>query len=99
MQIRFSKKTQPLNNFFVSEVTLLRNDSALPIFLEYDSEARLFENNLTNDEILHILKALNFNKVRGQDVSVRIVKLCDQSIITPLIIFQNCIDTGAFLDT
>ena len=39
--------------------------------------------------------ALDINNAHGHDeISVKMLKLCDKSIITPLSIFlQNCIDT------
>ena len=43
--------------------------------------------------------SLNYNKDHGydDDISMRLLKLCDSSIVRPLsIIFKNCLRTGTF---
>ena len=49
---------------------------------------------------MKIIKSLNVNKAHGHDdISIRMIKLCGQSIVKPLsIIFKNCIDNGIFPD-
>lgn len=56
---------------------------------------------VTNERILNIPRAVDINKAHGCDnASIRMVKLCDQFIITRLsIIFQNFIATDALTDT
>ena len=51
-------------------------------------------------DILKIIKSLNVNKAQGHnDISIRMIKLCGQSIVKPLsVIFKNCIDNGTFPD-
>ena len=51
--------------------------------------------------ILEVINVLNINKAYGHDViSVQIIKLYGKSVVKPLsIIFNDCIDTGTFLDT
>ena len=55
----------------------------------------------TDDQTLKILRALDINKAHEHhEISIRMLTLCDKSIVTPLsILFQNCIDTRAFPDT
>ena len=67
--------------------------------LEHDSEARFSKISFSDDQILKILRALDINKAHGYDeLSIRMLKLCDKSIIPPLsLLFQNCIDTRTFL--
>ena len=50
---------------------------------------------------MKILRALDINKTHGHnEISIRMLKLCDKSIIKPLsILFQNRIDTRIFPDT
>ena len=50
---------------------------------------------------MKILRVLDINKANGHDeISIRVLKLCDKSIITALsILFQNCIETKTFPDT
>ena len=47
------------------------------------------------------LGSLNYHKAHGyDDISIRLLKICDSSIVGPLlIIFKNCLKTGTFLTT
>ena len=76
-------------------------DSVLPTLLEHECEARFSKINFSDDQILRILWALDINKAhRHDEISIRMLKLRDKSIITPLsLLFQNCINTRTFLDT
>ena len=83
------------------KLTLKRKPiSVFPDSVDYISTAKLSSVNFNNEDILKIIKSLNFNKAHGQDdISIRMIKLCGQSIVKPLsIIFKNCIDNGIFPD-
>ena len=101
LEADFKRKADHFNNFFASKCTPLKNDSVLPTLLEHDSEARFSKISFSDDQILKILRALDINKAHGHDeISIRMLKLCDKSIIPPLsLLFQNCIDTRTFPDT
>ena len=75
--------------------------SVLPALLEHDSEARFSNISFSDDQTLKILRALDINKAhRYDEISIRMLKLCDKSIIPPLsLLFQNCNDTRTFPDT
>ena len=74
--------------------------SVLPTLLEHEFEARFSKINFSDDQILKILRALDINKAHGHEISIRMLKLCDKSIITPLsLLFPDCIDTMTFSDT
>ena len=47
---------------------------------------------------MNLIRSLNSNKAHGWDgISVKMKLICDSSIVAPLkIIFQNCLDKGAF---
>ena len=49
-------------------------------------------------DILKIIHSLNYNKAHGyDDISIRLLKICDSSIPKPLsTIFKNCLQTGTF---
>ena len=49
---------------------------------------------------MKIIRALHVSKAHGcDDVSIRMIRICDQSIVKPLsIIYQNCLNTGTFPD-
>ena len=78
----------------------LINNSVLPDLVDYISTARLSSINFNNVDILKIIKYLNDNKASGHnDISVKMIKLCGQSIVKPLTItLKNCIDSGIFRD-
>ena len=101
LEADFKRKGDHFNYFFASKCTPLKNDSVLPTLLEHDSEARFSKISFSDDQILKILRALDINKAHGYDeISIRMLKLCDKSIIPPLsLLFQNCIDTRTFPDT
>ena len=49
--------------------------------------------------VLKIINDLNINKAHGHyDRLCRTIKLCSKSVVKPLSIFKNCIDTGTFPD-
>ena len=49
--------------------------------------------------VLKIINDLNINKAHGHyDRLCRMIKLCSKSVVKPLSIFKNCIDTGTFPD-
>ena len=81
----------------------ITNDSSLPRLVVINSESSLSAIHLNNDDILKIIRSLNINKVHGHDnISIgiiKMIKICNKAIVKPLsIIYQNCIDSGTFLD-
>ena len=53
-----------------------------------------------DNDILKIIRNLDIGKAHGfDDISIRIVKLCDDFLVKPLSIFQNCINSGVFPDS
>ena len=83
---------------FTSKCTPLGNSSSLPSSLDLETEARLTSINFSDNDILKIIRSLDINKAHGHDdISVRMVKICDDSIKKPLsIIYKNCITTGIY---
>ena len=57
----------------------------------YIIETKLSPFNIQDDDIYKIIKTLDTDKARGHDeVSIRMLKLCDKSTVKPLsIIFNN----------
>ena len=101
LEANFNRKSDHFNNFFAWKCTPLENDNVLPTLLQHEFEAKFSKINFSNDQILKLLRALDITNAHGHDeISIRMLKLCDKSIITPLsILFQNCIDTRTFPDT
>ena len=94
----FTEKAQIFNNVFAKQCTLVENTSKLPI----DSFKRT--NNLrstisfTKDDISKVIKNLNPDKTHGfHMISIRILKICGDSILKPLeISFKSCIESAKF---
>ena len=78
---------------------LLENDSTLPEF-HYLTVERLSNIPSSNNDILPLIRGLNRNKASGSDeISARMLSLCDDSIILPLkLIFLNILETGVYPD-
>ena len=100
LETDFKKNPHHFNLFFASKCIPLINNSVLPDPVDYISTARLSSINFNNVDILKTIKSLNVNKAHGyNDISIRMIKLCGQSIVKLLsIIFKNCIDNGIFPD-
>ena len=76
----------------------MSNDSALPSTTNSVSNVSLSSIQFKDQDILKITRFLNYNKAHGyDDISIRLLKICDSSIVKPLlIIFKNCLQTGTF---
>ena len=96
LETAFFKKANYFNKFFASKCTPLSNGSSLPNSLDLETEARLTSINFSDNDILKIIRFLDINKARGHDdISVRMVKICDDSIKKTLsITYKNCITTS-----
>ena len=79
-------KANIFNNFFAEKCTPLRNGSVLPVNQRFLTQARLKSLGFKEIEILKMIRALNISKGHGyDDVSIRIIKICDKSLLKPLI--------------
>ena len=92
-------KANLFNDFFASQCTPLENSSTLPPF-SMKTDKKLNTINFIDDDIISIIKSLDSKKAHGADnISIRMIKLCGDSIILPLtLIFEDCIDKGIFPD-
>ena len=79
------------NEYFAEQCTYLKNSSVLPFNQRFLTQSRLTSLDFNEEEILKIIRALNIHKARGHDdISIRIIKICDKSLLKPLILlFQN----------
>ena len=85
----FCKKANMFNNFFASIYTLIDNASYLPSF-SYRAASRIKSFQGAENDILAIIKALDPNKIHGCDnISIKMIKICSQSLIFPLKIFRR----------
>ena len=74
-----------LFKFFADQCTPLKNNSSLPVNQIFLTQSRLSSLDFNEDELLKIIRALNINKAHGHDdISIRMIKICDKSLIKPL---------------
>ena len=94
----FKKKANHFNAFFASQCIPVSNDSALPSTANSVSNISLTSIQIKDQDIFKIIRSLNYNKAHGyDDISIRLLKICDSSIAKPLsIIFKNFLQTGTF---
>ena len=93
----FCKKANILNNFFASICTPIDNASCLPSF-SYRRGSRIKSFQVTENDILAIIKTFDPNKAHGcTNISIKIIKICSQSLILPLkIIFEHSLQECKF---
>ena len=96
----FASKDQIFNDYFILQCTTLDAGSEIPSDIPVTA-TQLREFVISDDKILKIIRNLNPNKAHGWDeISVRMIKLCDESLIIPLrLIFENCLRYGIFPET
>ena len=95
----FRKKANIFNNFYASIWTPIDNKSCLPSF-SYRTGRRIKSFHVTEYDILAIIKTLDPNKDHGCDsISIKIIKICCQSLILPLkFFFEHSVRKGKFLE-
>ena len=93
-------KANIFNKFFAEQCTPLKNDSKLPSNQIFLTQSPLSFIDFSEDEILKIIRALNIYKAHGHDdISIRMIKICDKSLLKPLIIlFQNSTKSSYYPD-
>ena len=90
-------KAKEFAYFFSNQCKLIINNSTLPVF-NYVTEARIDSINIEIAEILSLIQKLDTNKANGPDeISCRMLLICDNSIVLPLkIIFNSILITGIY---
>ena len=91
-------KADIFNKFFAEQCTPLKNDSKIPINQIFLTQSRLSSLDFNEDEILKIIRALNIHEAHGHDdISIRMIKICDKSLLKPLtILFQNSTKSSCY---
>ena len=94
----FKEKAELFNHFFVNQCSLLSNNSVLPTDLPQLTNKCLDSIHFSSSDIAKIISHLDPNKAHGHDMlSIRMIKLCGNSICKPLsIIFNDCLNEGKF---
>ena len=98
--VNCKEKACLFNEYFLEQCKPIANNSVLPDYINYKTESKLTTIIFSNDDILSMIRAMNPNKSHGFDnISIRMIQLCGESIITPLtIIFNSIVDTGVYPD-
>ena len=94
----FKEKTELFNNFFTRQCSIVNNNSKLPSVLNKKMCQSLSTVGFSTNDILKIIRNLNPSKAHGYNMmSVRMLKICDESICKPLgIIIRSCLQNEMF---
>ena len=92
----FKKKAELINYFFTRQCSLVKNNSKRLSVLTKKTCQSLSTVEFSIYDILKVIRNLNPNKGHGHDmISIRMLKICDESICKPLgIIFRLCLQNG-----
>ena len=93
-------KANIFNKFFADQCSPLKNDSVTPNNQIFLTQSRLCTLNFDEGELIKIIRNLNVHKAHGHDdISIRMIKICDKSIIKPLILlFKNSTKSSYYPD-
>ena len=88
------------NKFFTEQCTPLKKSSVLPLNQMFLTQFRLNSLDFNECKYLKIIRALNIHKPHGHDaISIRMIKICDKSLLKPLIIlFGNSTKSSCYSD-
>ena len=93
-----------INNELISDFKMKANhfksfmdNNSIQWSQTYTTDSKLFPLQF-QDKDIKIIRSLDTNKAHGyDDISIRMLKICDLAIIKPLsIIFRNCINHSTF---
>ena len=94
----FKEKDEIFNNFFAKQGTTVNNISKLPTDSLKITNNCLSTIPFTKDDITKIIKYLDPNKAQRHELtSIRMLKICCESILKPLeLILNSCVENGNF---
>ena len=89
-----------LTQYFASQCTPLENGSIIPNNQVYTTGTKIRSIKFNEDNIIKAIRDLGINKpYEHDDVTIRMIKVCDYAIMKPLsMIFKNCISFGELPD-
>ena len=96
----FEAKANHFNNVFVFQCTLLNSNSKFLENQTYATNTKLSLTKFENKDIINIIRSLKVDKAHNHDnISIRMLKICNTVIIEPLsITFNNFIYQSMFPD-
>ena len=94
----FKEKAELFNSFFAKQCSIIDNGSEIPFFLHPKTNKSFIT--FTEKDIEKVIQNLDSNKAHGHDMtSIRMLKICDKSIIKLLlIIYKKYLEKGCFLN-
>ena len=94
----FNAKANIFNTYFSNQCSLLDNSSVIPDVSSMPNNYSLSSLQVSEDQVLRHIRSLDIYKSHGFDnLSSRMIKLCDTSIVKPLmLIFNNLLNEGVF---
>jgi len=92
-----NEKCNIFNNYFKEQCRTIATSSTLPTLVR-TTNLTLNSVNFSQNSIIEHIKKLNVNKAHGHDeISIRLIKMCNNAIAKPLfIIYKNCISKSYF---
>ena len=94
----FKEKSELFNEHFSEQCSLIQNKSTVPWVFIPLTHNLLSSFQFTVDDIKSIINKLDPNNAHGHNmISIRMIKLCGNSIYKPLkTVFKSCLNQGAF---
>ena len=81
----FKTKANIFSDIFSRQCTPLANGSKLPENQVYLTNSRITSVPFPDTLVINIIKTLDGNKTHGHDdISIRMIRMCDESLLTPL---------------
>ena len=93
-------KANIFSNIFAEQCTPVRNGSVLQVNQIFLTQAKLKSLDFKEVEIPKIIRALHINRAHGyDDISIRMIKICDKSLLKPSILFfKNSSQSSCYPD-
>ena len=97
----FKTKANIFNHFFSKQCTPLANSVKQPEDQVYLKNSRISSVPSSDNLVINIIRNLNVNKAHSHDdISIRMIKICDEYLVKPLsIIFQNSLNSCIYPST
>ena len=96
--LSFKKKANHFHSFFASHCTSLSNNSKEPSTQTHITDSKLSSLQFEDKDIIKVIRPLDINITHERDdISIKMLKICDLAIIKPFsIIFRNCVNHSTF---
>ena len=87
--LEFTAKVEIFTDYFIQQCTTIDTGSELPP-ISVPNTSLLTGFSISDEKILNIIRSLNPNKAHGwDDISVRMIKICDDALPLPLRLYSS----------